>query len=311
MVSAKVRRASAMLAVLVALVAAAMCRASPARACSSCACGTAAPTTAGVEVPFAGRLRAALLVDGAGVADDLSAVVAAQGRAALLWAPTADVVLDAALAAGSRLRLDNDDAYPSGHALHLGDANAGARFVVFKDRRFAPRHVASLRLSTTFPTGPEVTSGGVPVASELQPGRGAVIPRVDASWLVLPDPRLQLVLGASAEAPLVALRALRPAPVVEALALGQLIVKEGVTIRLGVSGRLVGAEEEDGRTVVSGQRVSAFVLSGVMVQPDGETLIVLDVAVPAISAPLGGGLTRDRALASLSLVRDLPALALR
>lgn len=309
MLSAKVRRAPPTLVVLAVL--AATSAASDARACSSCACGTAAPTAAGVEVPFTGRLRAALLVDGAGVADDLSSVVAAQSRVALLWAPTADVVLDASLAAGTRLRLDNDDAYPSGHALHLGDTSAGARFVVFKDRRFAPRHVVSLRLSTTFPTGPEVTSGGVPIASELQPGRGAVIPRVDASWLALPHPRLQLVLGASAEAPLVALRALRPAPGAEAVALGQLIVKEGVTIRLGVSGRLVGAEEEDGRTVVTGQRLSAFVLSGVMFQPDGETLVVLDVAVPAISAPLGGGLTRDRAMASLSLVRDLPALALR
>lgn len=282
-----------------------------AKACASCSCGTAAPTAPGVEVPFAGRLRAALLVDAAGTEDDLSTVLATQGRAALLWSPTADTVLDAALPVGTRLRLDNDDAYPNGHALHLGDAAVGARLVVFKDRHFAPRHVVSLRLSTTFPTGPELSSGGVPLASELQPGRGAVIPRLDVSWLALPDPRVQLILAASAEAPLVTVRELRPAPVAEAVSLVQLVAREGVTIRLGATARVIGAEEEEGRTIVSGQRVSAFALSGLMLQPDTETLVVLDVAVPVLSIPLGGGLTRDKAMASLSVVRDLPPLSFK
>jgi hypothetical protein len=308
--------------VFAAVVLGAALYAGPARACAACACGTAAPTGAGVDVPFAGRLRAGLLWDNAAVSDEHNVIVATQARAALWWAPTRDTVLDASVPFGARVRFDDDTGEKNGNAAHLADASVGVRLVLLRDRLFGPRNVASMRIGATLPTGPEVTrapsadapKGGpaaVPLAPELQPARGAVMPRIDVLWLAIPSERLQVIAQAGGEAPMIGVRELVPAPSADASAVLQWIPKDGVGLRLGASGRVIGAETRKQTSAPAGQRASASVSAGVLVQPLQDLLLVLDVAVPVAQTTWGGGIARDRMMTSVSLIWDVPAPRLR
>ena len=55
--------------------------------------------------------------------------------------------------------------------------------MVFRERRFAPRHLLSLLAGVSFPTGPRVhDSTGYPVPEDLQPGSGSFDPVFGVSY---------------------------------------------------------------------------------------------------------------------------------
>ena len=207
-------------------------------------------------------------------------------------------MLDAALPLGARVRFDESGA-STGRAIHLGDATVGARLVLFRDRAFGPRHIGSLRVSMTTPTGPEVMTTPavgkpVPLSSDLQPAEGAFIPRAELAWLSIPHPSLQLLAVAAVKAPLVSTRALAPAGGAEVAAVAQWMPTPAgrgprAGLRTGVSARVIGAERRGDLEVTAGQRASVMAVAGAVVEVTPDVLVLVDVGAPLWSEPMAGG----------------------
>ena len=70
-----------------------------------------------------------------------------------------------------------------------GDLELRARGVIWRDRKFAPRHLVSLIAGLEFPTSSiEYDVNGVPLPLEFQPGTGSWDPIAGASYTMFSDP---------------------------------------------------------------------------------------------------------------------------
>lgn len=154
----------------------ALCGGLPRRAlgCASCGCGDPTLTAMGVEKPFRNRIRLALEERlGAHIAGAVAERnLVSRTTLSVSWAPwqwltvgaTAPLVVVRTDLPGSATR----------HTVGFGDMEFLARGIVFRDRKFSPRHLVGTLLGVKAPTGPRRTdSTGYPAPDDLQPGTGS------------------------------------------------------------------------------------------------------------------------------------------
>lgn len=135
----------------------------------------------GAEKPFKGRIRLALEGRVSGHSDADGRTILARTTLAGSGSPSMWITLGAALPvpAGEQRTSDGVVRRFGG----LGDLEIYARPLLFRERRFAPRHLLSALIGVKFPTGPRVSdSSGYPVPADLQPGSGSFDPLVGASY---------------------------------------------------------------------------------------------------------------------------------
>lgn len=156
------------------------------RACASCGCGDPTLTAMGIEKPFKNRVRLSLEQRLGGFQDRRLEERALISRTTLSasWSPTAWLTVAASLpmAAGELSQLREQTRAPR-RVIGLGDLDLYVRGLVFRDRRFAPRHVVGVLAGLKFPTGPRVRdSSGYPAADDFQPGSGSWDPIFGANY---------------------------------------------------------------------------------------------------------------------------------
>jgi hypothetical protein len=172
-------RAIAWLALLCALLPRA------AGACAACGCGDPTLTAMGVEKPFKNRIRLSLeeLFGGHATGDGGSTERSWVLRSTLTgsWSPTAWLTVAALLPVVALWTQAQERPWRS--LVGLGDGELSARALVFRDRKFSPRHVIGLLGGVKLPTGPRVSdSTGYPAADDDQPGSGSVDPFAGISY---------------------------------------------------------------------------------------------------------------------------------
>lgn len=154
----------------------------PARACASCGCGDPTLTALGVERPFKNRVRLSLeqrLGSHRMGGDDNLIARTAVGAS---WSPTAWLTVLGVLP--MLVVRTSAQGAPDRTVIGLGDLELVGRAVVFRERRFAPRHQLSLIAGVKAPTGPRVSdSSGYPAPDDTQPGSGSWDPIVGASYV--------------------------------------------------------------------------------------------------------------------------------
>jgi hypothetical protein len=149
---------------------------SAARACASCGCGDPTLTAMGVEKPFSNRFRLGLEERfGGHVSGDPSYQEATWTlRSSLLvsYSPTARITLGALLPLVTQWEQDGGN--PWERSIGLGDLELSLRGVVFRERKFSPRHLLSLLGGLKLPTGPRAyDQSGFPLPDDTQPGSGS------------------------------------------------------------------------------------------------------------------------------------------
>lgn len=111
-------------------------------ACASCGCGDPTLTAMGVEKPFKNRIRLALEERVSAHTDEEGRTILARTTLAAAWSPSAWVTL------GAALPVPSGELRPTSGPLRrfggLGDLEVYARPLVFRERRFSPRHLLSL-----------------------------------------------------------------------------------------------------------------------------------------------------------------------
>jgi hypothetical protein len=164
---------------LTAMVVAALAVAGSARdasACASCNSGDPTLTATGVEKPYKHRVRltidqrAGALSQGRGL--DQRDVWFLRSSLALSWAPSERVTLALLLPwITSFLQQANR---PTETLSGLSDLELSTRVIVFRDRRFAPRHLVWLIGGLKTPTGYRLENAdGYPYSDDDQPGTGS------------------------------------------------------------------------------------------------------------------------------------------
>jgi hypothetical protein len=157
-------------------------------ACASCGCGDPTLTASGVELPYKNRLR--VTVDerygslSLGEGDDLERVQFLRSTLAVSWSATKWLTFDAKLP-----WLTSFIGYgtaPYALVNGLGDLELAGRFVLFRERGFAPHHLLSASAGLKMPTGYAAhDSDGALVSDDDQPGSGSWDPfgGVTYAWL--------------------------------------------------------------------------------------------------------------------------------
>jgi hypothetical protein len=163
-----------------------------ASACAACGCGDPTLVSLGNEQPKEGRLRASVLMsfrqDDAGT-PGLNRTDTMEVRLdhSLSYAPKRWLFLQLTVPLlwrqVSYVNLARDTVFG------LGDMEARARFIVWRDRNFAPRHLISTLVGIKFPTAPVQHDGtGNPLSLDAQLGTGSFDPIVGASYSFFSDP---------------------------------------------------------------------------------------------------------------------------
>jgi hypothetical protein len=153
-------------------------------ACAACGCGDETLTATGTEKPYKNRVRVAFEERAGrwdtGSGDEAERSWTSRSSLALSWAPHDRVVLGALLPWVVRwVSTGNDQIRPNG----LGDLELSTRFVLYRERRFAPRHLLWGMAGIKAPTGPRAFDDrGYPYPDDLQPGSGSWDPFFGATY---------------------------------------------------------------------------------------------------------------------------------
>ena len=166
--------------------------ASDAFACGTCSVGDPTLTVVGLEQPKANRFRASATVryrnDRIGEPDVDELTLSEQRmELAAAYAPTDRFTVSLMMPLVHRLvtavNLAQADIWAP------GDLEMRLRGVVWRDRKFAPRHLVSLIGGLEFPTGSvETGAQGVPLPLEFQAGTGSWDPIFGVSYSMFSDP---------------------------------------------------------------------------------------------------------------------------
>jgi len=156
-----------------------------ASACASCSCGDPTLTANGIEQPYTNRVRLAAEerfqshTQGDGVMNHEAMLL----RSALvgIWSPHSRVTLGVLLPwMTGWLR---EPGRPLETINGLGDLEASARVVLYRDRRFAAHHVFSGMAGLKFPTAPRIAdASGYYYSDDDQPGSGSWDPFFGLSY---------------------------------------------------------------------------------------------------------------------------------
>jgi len=168
-----------------------------ARACVQCNGGDPTIAALGLEQPYRHRVRVA--VDERVTSHDSGAGELQRTTTQLrstLHLPHGRVLVGAAL---PWVTARSSHAGAAAHVLNgLGDLEATLRIVVYRDRRFAPRHLVALTGGVKAPTGPRLEDGdGYPLPEDEQPGTGSWDPIAGASYAWVPGGLVSTLIAAS------------------------------------------------------------------------------------------------------------------
>ncbi len=176
------------------LAAAAALAPARARACASCSCGDLTLTATGIERPYKNRVRLAVeerygsLSSGGYVMSNGELtqygerVSFLRSSLAASWSPIKWLTINALLPWVTSWVQPMRPA--STQTINgLGDLELSGRFLVFKERGFAPHHLLWLNAGLKFPTGYRVRDDqGYPFPDDDQPGSGSWDPFAGATY---------------------------------------------------------------------------------------------------------------------------------
>jgi hypothetical protein len=166
--------------------------AAEASACGTCSVGDPTLTVVGFEQPKASRVRtsAALRHRSDSIGEtEVDRLTLSEQRMELAgaYSPTDRFSLSLMMPLVHRLITEVNLAEASIWA--PGDLDFRMRGVIWRDRKFAPRHLVSLIGGLEFPTSSiEYDQNGVPLPLEFQAGTGSWDPIVGASYTTFSDP---------------------------------------------------------------------------------------------------------------------------
>lgn len=274
-------------------------------ACATCGCGDPTLTVMGAEQPFRNRVRLALQEHVGGHAQGppewrehnviLRSALAVSYSPASLLTFGALVPMVALWSRGpGRARR---------HALGLGDAEFLARAVLYRDRRFAPRHLLGILGGIKTPTGPRLDDGAGYPTDDDQPGSGSWDPFAGASYSYFGD-ALALFASASYRYTTVGWHGYRRGPLLGATLMAQVQPRRFLALAGSLDLRFSEADVDgDGARVADTGGTVLSVGPSVLLSPRPDWLLRLSVQVP-IAQFLNGSQKEDPSVI-LSLVRDI------
>jgi hypothetical protein len=221
-----------------------------ANACGPCGAGDTAITFGALDRPVDGRLRVALAYRRSEFREADVRVGEQRIASSLFYSPAwwSTVFFSVPVLARS-VTYEN---LATDRTFGLGDAELGARFVVFRDRPFAPQHVLALQAQLIVPSASPLRDGvGALLPVEAQPGRGAFEPSLWAFWTVHADV-VGGVVSASVSVPFEGIGGERGGLATRGLALLSIQPVDAASILGGVEARYElpatrgGAEQADG-----------------------------------------------------------------
>lgn len=278
-----------------------------AHACATCGCGDPTLLSMGVEQPFGGRFRA--FTEGQ-YRTESSGTPQTGGTSLTEWA----LNLGGSYAFDSRWALSvtipvlfrtlSSADLSQDHSTNLGDVEALAKYVLWRDRDFAARHLFSLLGGMRFPTAPlQRLPDGTVLSSDIQSGPGAwwfigglsYYGRFGGPW--------SFYGSVLAYLPTAGREGLEPAPSGRSTLALQLQPWTWFQARLGTDMRLDGVYHENGVAQPDTGGFIAFLSPAVLISPATDWVVQLAVRIPVLNALKG--VHTEGTYASLSLMVDL------
>lgn len=259
-----------------------------ARACATCGCGDPTLTAVGVEQPFAGRVRVSLALSHLSYAEGrgLARVEVHDQRATLGVSLSPNEWLTLSVFAPLVWREVAHASLAHETTLGSGDPELRARFVLFRDRAFAPEHLLSAQLGARLPTPTRLHDGrGNLLPLDAQTGTGSFDPMVGLTWSWFAA-ELSMHTSALLTVATEGTGGWRNGPSVRLAWQGQwqplpeLALVLGLDARIDADPALAGAPQAGGGAVV-------FASPGVLIAPGGDWLLWLVARLPFVNALSG------------------------
>jgi hypothetical protein len=277
------------------------------RACASCGCGDPTLLSLGVEQPFGGRFRVfsegQYRTESQGTAQD-------GGSSVEEWSLTfgGSYSFSRAIALSVTVpvlfRTMNQFDLSTTHATNLGDIEAVAKFVLWRDREFSSRHLLSLLGGMRFPTAPlQYGSDGEPLNTDIQAGPGSWWGIFGASYYGRLVGSLSLYASVLGYVPTEGRQGLKPGASGRGTLWLQLQPWNWLSLRAGTDARLDGVWHENGEVSPDTGGFIAFFSPAVLLSPATDWVIQLAAKVPVVNHLTG--VHSEGTYASLSLVVDL------
>lgn len=268
-------------------------------ACAVCGAADKTLPVRGEEIAFAGRMRATVDVRVAAFAERGGPLRILEGRVVpgaaiavgddLLLA--ADVPLLRRRLSGSTVagRVVEDD------RLSLGDVEVRASYVALR----TPTRRLSFHGGSKAPTAPlERDAGGRWVPTDLQPGCGAIVPVVGATY-TMTGSMFAFWTNASFLMPMSVRSGPHPGDSLRAAMTFQVQPLRVFAARAGVHGRLDSAGDIDGQVDRSSGGASVFVTPELVVSPIPDLLVSAGAALPLVQETRGHRVTAPILLAGV------------
>jgi len=233
----------------------------------------------GAEQPFAGRLRLSLAMQGRW--DRLDDAELAEGRADLSvsYAPADWVTLSATLPFVLRdARYGNLAHYTT---LGPGDADVRARFVLLRDRAFAPENLLGPTLGVQLPTSVDQVANERLVPVDAQSGGGAITPMLGLYYAHFADP-WSFFATATVALPFAGRFDEAPGPSLRTTTAVQLRVNRWITLRAGVDTRLDAPATVQGRAEPRSDHFSLFVSPDLLWSPTSDWILQVGLRAPVL-----------------------------
>ncbi|WP_394822097.1 transporter [Pendulispora albinea] len=261
-----------------------------ARACAVCGCGDPTLTAMGTEKPQTFRLRASAewrhrtdSIGRSGMDEvrltedrfDAQVAVAPIDRLyLLLTVPTLRRKVSYVNAA-ERTRWG------------LGDIELRAKFFLYQDRDFVPRHLLAVVGGVKLPTAPlQRGAGGKLLPIELQPGTGSVDPIVGLSYAYFAAP-ISFYASVQGTYPTKGTEGFRAAASVRTTTAVQYQIVQPFALRLGIDTRTEGKSLEDGSNSRDSGGFIGFGTAEALVSPVTDFMLFASFRMPVLNALAG------------------------
>ncbi len=143
-------------------------------ACASCGCGDPTLTAMGQEKPFKNRVRLSLeqRLGAHATGEPVEQSLVSRTAVSASWSPLPWLTLGTLV---PLVAVRSEAAQRAARqTVGLGDVELLVRALVYRDRRFSPRHIIGLVAGLKTPTGPRVSdTTGYPAPDDVQPGSGS------------------------------------------------------------------------------------------------------------------------------------------
>lgn len=276
-------------------------------ACASCGCGDPTLLSMGVEQPFGGRFR---MYSEGQYRTEASGTPQDGGSSLQEWQLDfgASYALSRRFALGVTVpvlfRTMEGFDLSTTHATNLGDVEALAKFVLWRDREFNSRHLFSLLGGMRFPTAPlQRDAEGNPLTTDIQSGPGSwwgiaglsYYGRIAGPWSVY--------ASVLAYVPTEGREGLKPGATGRGSVWVQLQPTSWLSLRVGSDARLDGVWHENGAVSPDTGGFIAFFSPAVLISPSTDWVVQLAAKVPVVNHLTG--VHTEGTYASISLVVDL------